>query len=197
MESDLSGFTAIIGKAQKVFLRKEVMPRKVEVLPYDPSWPSAFEEEVARLRDPLGEILVAIHHIGSTSIPSLAAKPIIDILLVDRDHGQLDARKESMIALGYEPKGEYGIPGRRYFRKCRGDVHLFHIHAFEFGHPEIARHLNFRDYLRDHPREAQAYQDLKQRLAELFPNEPNLYNSGKTDLIRAVDKRAAHWHTAL
>lgn len=172
------------------------MTRKVEILPHDVNWPSAFAKEAVWLRDLLGVIVVAIHHIGSTSIPGLAAKPTIDILLVDRDHDHLDAKNDAMIAWNYQVMGEYGIPGRRYFRKCRGDIHLFHIHAFEQGHSEIFRHLNFRDYLRTHPDESQAYQDLKLRLAEQFPFDPDRYNSGKIAFIQAVDRRAAVWRAS-
>ncbi len=173
------------------------MARKVEVLPYDRNWPSVFRKEAQKLWGLLGENVAAIHHIGSTSIPGMAAKPIIDILLVVRDHDLLDACNETMSALGYQPMGENGLPGRRYFRKLRGDLHLFHIHAFEEGHADIARHINFRDYFRAHPGDARAYQDLKLSLAAQFPFGPEDYSSGKTDFIQAVDRRASLWRTAV
>lgn len=169
------------------------MARKVEVIPYDPTWPTVYAVEAEIIKGVLGSNVIAVHHIGSTSIPGIAAKPTIDVLVVDRDHGHLDACNDAMRDLGYQPKGDNGIPGRRYFQKLAGEVHLFHIHAFEESHPDIARHLNFRDYLRAHPEEARAYQDLKLRLAARFAFKPTRYTSGKSDFILTLDRRAAAW----
>ena len=91
--------------------------RKIVVVDYRPEWAEAFEREAARIANVLGENMVAIHHIGSTSVPGLCAKPIIDIMPVVRDIGAVDECNEGFIALGYTPMGEFGIPGRRYFHK--------------------------------------------------------------------------------
>jgi GrpB-like predicted nucleotidyltransferase (UPF0157 family) len=91
--------------------------RKVEVVPHDPKWRSAFEVESNQVAEALGENVVAVHHIGSTAIPGIYAKPIIDLLVEVKDIVQVDRQSLSMQALGYEVMGEYGIPGRRYFRK--------------------------------------------------------------------------------
>jgi len=171
------------------------MARKVEVIPYDPGWPVVYAAEAESIRLVLGENVIAVHHIGSTAIPGMAAKPTIDLLVVDRDHGRLDACNDDMRRAGYQSKGENGVSGRRYFQRMIGDVHLFHIHAFEIGHPDIERHLNFRDYLRAHPIDARAYEALKRHLAAQFPFEPKKYTSGKTRFIRAIDQRAAGWRT--
>jgi len=122
-----------------------------------------YEEEAIKLRRIFGEQLVAIHHIGSTSIPGLEAKPIIDIMPVVEDINSVDEHNESMREIGYEPKGENGIPERRYFQKG-GDNRSHHVHIFQVGSPHVERHLAFRDYLRTHPIEAREYGDFKQKL---------------------------------
>lgn len=173
------------------------MARIVEVVPYNPAWPETYRSEIEQIGGVVGANLAAAHHIGSTAVPGLAAKPIIDILLVVRDLGLLDACNSAMLDLGYQPKGEHGIPGRRYFQKMDGEEHLVHSHGFENGHPDIARHINFRDYLIVHPETARAYQNLKLQLARRFRFEPAQYTTGKDAFIRAVDARAAAWRADL
>jgi len=152
-----------------------------------------YAQEAYRLCPLMAQNLIALHHIGSTAVPGLAAKPTIDILAVVRDHAWLDARTPALELLGYQAKGENGIPGRRYFQKLQGEVHLFHIHAYEAGHADIQRHLNFRDFLQTHLQEAQAYAALKRELAEEHTYEPRRYTEGKSEFIHAVDRRASAW----
>ena len=173
------------------------MARKVEILPYDLVWPLRFQTEALKLADVLFPNSIAAHHIGSTAIPGLAAKPTIDILLDVIDLEALDACNDAMGRLGYIAKGENGIAGRRYFQRLDGERHLVHIHAFKEGHPEIARHLDFRDYLIGHPQTAQAYQELKLKLASEFRASPQDYTMGKDSFIREVDARAAAWRAGL
>lgn len=173
------------------------MARKVVVLPYDPSWPQMYRAEAARLAPTLGGNLISLHPMGSTAVPGLAAKPTIDILAVVRAHRWLDEHLEAIQALEYQAKGENGVSGRRYFQRMEGDAHLFHLHAYGAGHPDIRRHLDFRDYLRSHPETARAYATLKQSLADRFTWDPKSYTEGKTDFIREVDRRAAAWREAL
>ena len=118
--------------------------RQVVVQPYRLQWVVAYERENALLCATLGGVVLAGHHIGSTAIPGMWAKPIIDILLVVSALDALDARDGDMVSLGYLPRGENGISGRRYYRKGSDDVHTHHVHAFQMGHPEIARHLTSR-----------------------------------------------------
>src|SRR3954469_13931995 len=92
-------------------------PRRVEVVDADPAWPAAFAAEAGRIRAALGPVYVAIHHIGSTSVPELAAKPVIDMLLEVESLDQLDAAAGALEGTGYEGLGEFGLPGRRYFRR--------------------------------------------------------------------------------
>jgi GrpB-like predicted nucleotidyltransferase (UPF0157 family) len=140
---------------------------------------------------------VAVHHIGSTAVPGLAAKPTIGILLIVRELAALDACNTLLADLGYQAKGEHGILGRRYFSKKEADHHLFHMHAYADGHPDIDRHLNFRDYLIAHPIVALDYQTLKQNLAEQFRDVPVAYTAGKANFILEVEKRAAAWRAGL
>jgi GrpB-like predicted nucleotidyltransferase (UPF0157 family) len=173
------------------------MARMIEVLPYDPTWPMIYRVEAVQVATVLGSNLVAAHHIGSTAVPGLAAKPTIDILLVVCELQALDDRNTALAALGYQAKGEHGILGRRYFSKREGDRHLFHIHAYAEEHTDINRHLNFRDYLIAHPAVALDYQTLKQALAEQFRDAPAEYTAGKADFIREIEIRAETWRAGL
>jgi len=129
--------------------RDEASAGSIEVVDYDPEWPALFEAEAERIRAACGRVVVEIEHIGSTSVPGLAAKPIIDIMPGVEDIAGARARLEAgMRGLGYESLGEYGIPGRLYFRK--GVPRSHHVHVFEVGKPEWRKHLLFRDYLRAH-----------------------------------------------
>ena len=170
------------------------MSQHVVVVPYNPQWPALYEQEAQAIGQILGENLTAIHHIGSTSVPGLAAKPIIDIMPVVRDLAQVDACSAQFEALGYEVMGEFGIPGRRYYRKG-GENRTHQIHAFsEEDHWNIDRHLAVRDYLRAHPKEAKLYGDLKQRLAQQFPEDIERYCDGKDAFVKALEKRAYAWY---
>jgi GrpB-like predicted nucleotidyltransferase (UPF0157 family) len=168
--------------------------RKVEVVPHNPDWQQTFEQAAQQVAQALGDNVVAIHHIGSTAIPDIYAKPIIDLLLVVRAIVLVDQHNPTMAAQGYEAMGEYGIPGRRYFRKHdAAGVRTHHVHVFEVGSAQIERHLAFRDYLRSHPAEAQAYSDLKRRLAQTHPTDIDAYMDGKHGFIQAIDATAAVW----
>ncbi len=134
-----------------------------------------------------------LHHIGSTAVPGLQAKPIIDMLAEVRDIEKIDSLNSDMIAAGYTPKGEYGIPGRRYFFKGSEEKHSHHLHAFQSGNTEVTRHLLFRDYLRSHPEEARAYASLKESLVARFPNDIDVYMQGKDAFIKELDRRAVIW----
>jgi GrpB-like predicted nucleotidyltransferase (UPF0157 family) len=168
--------------------------RKIEVVPHNPRWRDAFEAEAEEVAAALGGNVVAVHHIGSTAIPNIHAKPVIDLLVEVRDVAEVDGRSPAMESLGYEAMGEYGIPGRRFFRKdSREGVRTHNVHAFEAGSSEVERHLAFRDYMIAHPSEAQSYGELKRRLAEEHPQSPEGYMDGKDGFIREVDRRAARW----
>jgi GrpB-like predicted nucleotidyltransferase (UPF0157 family) len=168
--------------------------RKVEVVPHDPKWREQFEVESQHVSNSLGENVVAIHHIGSTAIPGIYAKPIIDLLVEVKDIANVDAQTASMQGLGYEAMGEFGIPGRRFFRKDNpfGD-RTHHIHTFTAGSAQVERHLAFRDYMIAHPKDAQTYSQLKYNLAQKFPANIEAYMDGKDGFIRDMDMKAAQW----
>jgi GrpB-like predicted nucleotidyltransferase (UPF0157 family) len=164
----------------------------VRVVPHSPHWREAFEAEAKKIADALGEIFIAVHHIGSTSIPNIYAKPVIDLLVEVRDINEVDSRSAAMESLGYEVKGEFGIPGRRYFRKDNHEgIRTHQIHTFESGSDQVKRHLAFRDYLIAHPETAQEYSDLKRKLAQQHPHSMDAYIDGKDAFIKEIDRLAA------
>lgn len=167
--------------------------RKVEVCPYNEKWVSLFEEEADHLRHIFDEQMVAIYHIGSTSVPGLKAKPIIDIMPVVKNIHRVDPYNSRMKELGYEPKGENGIGGRRYFQKG-GDHRSHHIHIYEQGNSNIDRHLAFRDFLRTHPDVNKQYGELKEKLAQQFPYDIGAYIAGKEKLVLEIERQALEWY---
>ena len=164
--------------------------RHIVVVPYDPGWVKAYEAEAARLAAIFGPELISIHHIGSTSVPGLAAKPIIDIMPVVRDITRVDMFNPAMIELGYEPRGEFGIPGRRYFSKGDDRHRTHHVHTFAQDSPEVARHLDFRDFLSAQPEAARQYAGLKLALARQFPHDIDGYRAGKDGFIKEIIRQA-------
>lgn len=167
--------------------------RKVEVEPYDKLWVSKFEEESRILYEIFGAEMIELHHIGSTSVTGLYAKPIVDMMPVVSDIHRVNDYNKAMIAVGYEPKGENGIVGRRFFQRG-GDHRTHHVHMYELGDSEIKRHLAFRDYLRAHPDVAQQYGDLKEKLSQRFPYDIEAYIKGKEQLVSEIERKAIVWH---
>ncbi len=164
------------------------------VTDYDPRWPDLFAAEAERLRRILGGNLAAVFHIGSTAVPGLRAKPIIDIMPAALDLDEVDRRRADFEALGYEALGEFGIPGRRYFRKG-GDERTHQIHVFRHTDAQaLTRHLAFRDYLRSHGGVARAYANLKTELARRYPTDIDGYCLGKEDFVRRVESDALRWY---
>lgn len=166
----------------------------IKVVDYNQDWSSEYQKEEQSIRTFLQVELVNSFHIGSTSVPGLKAKPIIDILLVVNDINKLDTFSSEFQDNGYEVMGEYGIIGRRYFRKG-GDNRTHQIHAFQYNNiEEIERHLVFRDYLRKHPEVCMQYGELKSQLAKQYPNDIDGYSDGKYDFVKKVEKDAIKWY---
>jgi len=155
----------------------------VDLSPYNPLWPSLFEKEAARLKAALGENCMTIHHIGSTAVPGLSAKPIIDMLPVVRDI--LKINTAAIEALGHKGRGELGMPFRRYFSNG-----IYHVHIWEKEADEIQKHLLFRDYLRTHPDARRAYQSLKEKLAAKFGDQRPAYTLKKDPFIKEILRKA-------
>ena len=166
------------------------MPQHITVLNYDPEWPLKYERErkaIAKILDGNG---ISIYHIGSTSVPGLAAKPIIDMMAVVRSLEKVDDARGKFSELGYEYLGEFGIAGRRYFRKG-GDERTHQIHIFQADDwNNIGRHLAFRDYMRTHEKERAEYAEIKTALAQRFPYDIDGYCDGKDAFVREMEKRA-------
>lgn len=169
--------------------------RTIVVVPYDPNWPLQFEAAAAALRPVFGDNLIALHHIGSTSVPGLAAKPTLDLLGVVKSLALVTEKRSVFESLGYQARGAYGIEGREFFVKGAPNP-THHLHVYEEGNVEILRHLAFRDYLRAHPDVAAEYAALKSKLAALYTLDPVSYQDGKNDWIRRVERQALDW-TAL
>lgn len=156
----------------------------VRVVPYDERWPALYRDEEARLRRALGELPLVLEHVGSTSVPGLSAKPIIDIL-AGRDPGAPPLTFVPPIeSAGYEHRGENGLPGREFFR--RGKPRSYHIHLVTIDSALWRHHIAFRDRMRASPDLAAEYAALKIALAKQFPLDREAYMDGKDSFIRSV-----------
>jgi GrpB-like predicted nucleotidyltransferase (UPF0157 family) len=162
----------------------------VEIAAYDSAWPAAYERERALITGALGDLVAAIEHIGSTAVPGLGAKAILDIMVGVRTLAEGDRCIRPLERLGYEYRGEAGVPERLYFRKLTDGLRTHHIHMVELGSDFWQRHLLFRDYLREHPDEARDYYELKVRLAERFGTDRLGYNEAKAAFIESALARA-------
>ncbi len=161
--------------------------RDVIVVEYDPSWPERYERERASIVEALGDVMegvVHIEHVGSTAVPSLAAKPIIDIMIGVRELPVGEGCIQPLESLGYEYRGEAGIPGRYYFRK--GNPRSHHLHMVQHGTEFWQRHLLFRDLLRERPAVAREYAALKKELAAQYRTDRLAYTEAKTPFIDAA-----------
>jgi GrpB-like predicted nucleotidyltransferase (UPF0157 family) len=163
----------------------------VVVVDYDPSWPAQYERERAGIVEALGDVMegvVAVEHVGSTAVPGLAAKPIIDIIVGVRELAAGERCVQPLEALEYEYRGEAGIPGRLYFRKGQPRTH--HLHMVEHGSEFWERHLLFRDLLRERPAVAREYAALKKELAVQYRTDRLAYTEAKTPFIESALARA-------
>ena len=170
-------------------------PFPVRLADYDPDWPRQAGERIARLRV-LEPVLVAVHHIGSTSVPGLIAKPIIDLMPLVTDLGALDLERGAVEGLGYRWHGEYGIAGRRYCTLDAGQVRVAQLHFFAMGDPGVLRHLAFRDYLRAHPGITAAYAAEKRRARDIHPGDHQAYGAEKRSWIDRIEAEALAWYHA-
>jgi len=167
-------------------------PIPVELHWHDPAWVENARAEAARLAAALGKTIVAVHHIGSTAIPRIRAKPIIDLMPIVRSLAELDGVRSVVEGLGYAWWGEYGISERRY---CNLDDPVtgrrkVQLHCFEVGSQQIARHVAFRDYLRSRPDIARAYDEEKDRCQILHPLDSHAYTDCKSAWIRQIEVEA-------
>ena len=157
-------------------------------MPFSALWAGMFVHEQMALAAFLGPD-ANIHHIGSTAVPGLAAKPIIDILVAVPSVERLDSQIIDFRALGYEPRGENGIPGRRYFVKGTPE-RTHHVHAFRSGSHDVRRHLALRDFLRANDEVRDAYAVVKRRAVAECGNDIQAYLALKNDFVRLLEAQA-------
>ena len=175
-------------------IREIGVMRIIEVVDYQDSWTKNFEDESQLLNDAISVLNPTIHHIGSTAVQGLAAKPIIDILIEVENVIDLDSYNSEMKAAGYYGRGELGIPGRRFFQKG-GDNRSHQVHAFKTGHFDVIRHLAFRDYLINHSEIALQYAALKRHVAIESNNDIDRYCEGKNEFVQKHEKQAVEWYS--
>ena len=160
----------------------------VRLTPHTELWHQLFAEEEAKLRDAIGAYTLSIEHIGSTAVCGLSAKPIIDISVAVRQIADAESCVIPLEKIGYEYRGEQGIPGRHFFGKCEPRTH--HLHLVEAGSDLWKNHLLFRDHLRQNPNVAAEYEKLKRRLAQEYKENREAYTEGKAAFIESVLKAA-------
>jgi|SRR6185437_13618858 GrpB-like predicted nucleotidyltransferase (UPF0157 family) len=167
-------------------------PIPVNLVSHDPAWANQAQREGERLKSAIGDVIVAVHHIGSTAIPGICAKPILDLIPVVRSLAALDIERQTMEKLGYAWWGEYGLSGRRYctFDDAETGHRVAQLHCFEQGSLEITRHLAFRDYLRSSPELAREYEAEKLRCRDQHPNDSHAYGDCKAAWIRRIEALA-------
>jgi GrpB-like predicted nucleotidyltransferase (UPF0157 family) len=160
----------------------------VRIVPHDIEWARLYQHERARLAETLGPHVLDIQHVGSTAIPGILAKPILDIALAVAHFEAATVCIAPLEECGYLYRGENGIPRRHYFvlRAPHSDTTQVHLHMHEIHSFEWVNLLLFRDYLRAHPQEAQSYQKLKQTLATQFRHDRQAYTEGKAAFVANI-----------
>lgn len=164
--------------------------------PYQDSWTQQFEGFARKLVMAVAEGEIEVHHIGSTSVPSLAARPIIDVMVVLKSPAALGKLEPLLAREGAIARGEFGLPGRNYFTIDDAEQpgkRCWNIHIFPDGHPDIERHIAFRDYLRMHDSVARDYEKIKQDALDASPTDMKTYGESKSAWIDAVEAKAIRW----
>jgi GrpB-like predicted nucleotidyltransferase (UPF0157 family) len=164
--------------------------KSVELIPHKKEWKTLYEQEEKLLRLAVGDFLIAIEHIGSTAIPQIVAKPIIDIMIGVPGLATLEKCLLPLEKIGYEYRGEQGITGRPFFRKGTPTVSTHHLSVVQYDGEIWSKHLLFRDYLREHTEAARKYNELKKDLAIKFKDNREAYTNGKTEFVEEVLRAA-------
>ena len=163
--------------------------RKVVALPYDRAWESAFEDIKAEIESALGELILSIEHIGSTSVEGMSAKPCIDLDVVIEDYSVFGPVVAKLATIGYIHEGDLGIKGREAFKYSdKPHLMLHHLYVCPKDSEELRRHIAFRDYLRSDPEAVKKYSAVKEKAAELFPNDIDGYIKYKSPCIEELYK---------
>lgn len=166
------------------------MINPVILVDYDPNWPTLFNELRDQVMAVLGDLVVVIEHVGSTSIPGCSAKPIIDMDVVIASRTDLPRTIARLATLGYVHQGDLGIAGREAFA-APANTPSHHLYVCDSQNEQYHRHILFRNYLRTHPEEVQAYNALKQRLAKQFRHDRDAYTRDKDEFVAMILQRAA------
>lgn len=171
-------------------------PAKFSVVAYDPAWPGLFADEAQQLREALGPAVLAIEHVGSTAVPGLAAKPIIDILAAIAPTANARWVKTRLESIGYLHTPESSAPAR-IFRKGPADMaqlRTHHLHLSDLDGHYWRRIIAFRDHLRQHPDDAVAYAELKRDLSARFADDRPSFTRGKHVFVASIEQRAGIDH---
>ena len=168
------------------------MPEPIVVVPYDPEWPELFARLGAELRDALGDVALRIDHIGSTSVPGLDAKPIVDVQISVASFSPLDAFRLPLEGLGFCFRADNPDLNKRYFREPFG-TRRTHIHVFRAGSWSEQLALLFRDYLQTRDEDARRYAELKYRLAAQYRDNRIGYTESKSPFIWETIAKAHRW----
>ena len=169
----------------------------IENVEYSPKWPRVFECEATAILETSRPWITEVHHIGSTSVARLAAKPIMDIVLAVANPAEGSKAVCMMEPLGYRYRGENGIAGRFYFDKIIAGRTVVQAHLFPVNHPDVSKHLMFRDYLRAHPDAAHEYAQLKRELASKYRDDRRAYTDAKAEFMSGITKIATEWTRSL
>ncbi|MFS0674295.1 GrpB family protein [Ornithinibacillus sp. 179-J 7C1 HS] len=164
---------------------------KVRLTGYCAEWLKMYQSEADFLKTIFNDEIIRCEHFGSTSVPGMKAKPVIDMLCIVKDIGKIDLYNSKMSSFGYDVALEWGISGRRLFRKG-GENRTHHIHFYQYDNPEIERHLILRDYLRSCPDEVEKYSQYKQELASRF-EDTREYSKAKKQFVTELEQRAVLW----
>lgn len=165
----------------------------IRIVSYDAGWPREFEREAAAIQSALDGVVLRVDHVGSTAVPGLDSKPIIDIQVAVEDVGDLDAFVPALERLGYLFAPDPDSPDLHFFGKPAERPRLFHVHVCAAGSEEEARHLAVRDFLRAHGKEAAGYGDRKRELADCSPCDRLAYIASKAPYMADLESRAVAW----
>lgn len=160
--------------------------RRTHIAPYSPNWKVRFVQARTELTKVFNHTAKTIEHIGSTAIPHIKSKPIIDVLITVDCLQTVDAYTQAIAHLGYIAGGEFGLPEHRFFCKGTAKECKVHVHIFEVNHPSVPTYRMFRDYMIQHPNEAKKYEALKADLAQTHPHNRTAYTQGKHAYIQSI-----------
>ena len=158
------------------------MPEPIVISEYDPGWPREFDRLRRRAAAALGSVAVAVEHVGSTSVPGCAAKPVVDLDVVVRSPDEVPVAIRLLATIGYAHRGDLGVSGREAFRRPEGEPR-HHLYVVVAGNEAHLRHIRLRDHLRSHPEDARAYGELKKALAGRYVDDRVGYTEAKSEFI--------------